>query len=236
MLAQLKVGRLKKVVLANEASNTLEQIYGRGGQTSASSKSHSESHSKRHRNKSILGSLQHLNIATIHRNTKPDLKDIELKYFHRPRFFPVSSHSTPVTDTVSKRIEFSIIVKADKSSTEKSAAAVDRQSVMLTDSQFVVLEYIEEVPPIIQNIGMSSAILNYYRRMKDIGDDMEDQQGEAQENESRSDNKRLYGNGDNGAMKIQPVNKLQLASVMEKCRFPRHVAQLLKQQDNKGRQ
>lgn len=35
-----------------------------------------------------------------------------------------------------------------------AAAVIDKQNLSLTDGNFIMLEYIEEFPPIIQNIGI----------------------------------------------------------------------------------
>jgi hypothetical protein len=47
--------------------------------------------------------------------------------------------------------------------------AIDKHDLSLLTGDFVVIEYIEEKPPVVLNVGMASSIVNYYRTQVDEG-------------------------------------------------------------------
>jgi transcription initiation factor TFIID subunit 1 len=127
-------------------------------------------------NRSLIAALNHCNIATSHKNTKADLYEVELKYFHRPRMIRERDRAWQV---IPKSI-FQKSKSASKSgvsgsglaqtpatgfSGAKLAADVDKQNLSLAGAhaEFILLEYVEEFPPVVLNYGMASAMFNYYR-------------------------------------------------------------------------
>ncbi|KAJ1423751.1 hypothetical protein B484DRAFT_480649, partial [Ochromonadaceae sp. CCMP2298] len=104
--------------------------------------------------RSLIAALNHANIATAHENSKPDLYGCELFCFHRPMLFMVKEGRRP---------RWSIQLRAEGK--KKKAVESDKQNLSLARSsaQFVMLEYVEELPPVSLNQGMASAMLNYYR-------------------------------------------------------------------------
>ena len=138
-------------------------------------------HHRSRANRSLIVVLSHSNIAITHKNAKSDLQEIELKYFHRPRMFRerdriwrLSSEGTAYKETSSS------------SSAVAAYKEVDKQNLSLAvkQSNFVLLEYIEEFPPMVLNYGMGSAIFNYYRAPQDNEDD-NDRAGKTSRGSSR---------------------------------------------------
>lgn len=101
--------------------------------------------------------LNHHNLAVNHKNSKPDLLEMELKYFHRPRM----SHQRPWT------IQVPAVQKKAPPGAELTRILhneADKQNLSLaSDHTFMLVEYVEEFPPIMLNYGMASTVLNYYR-------------------------------------------------------------------------
>ncbi|CAO3654488.1 unnamed protein product [Mucor fragilis] len=90
---------------------------------------------------------------------KTKLSKQELRSFHRPLM--QIPHNTD--------IHFSRMKASKKKKKDKKKGHVDdiRSTKDLTlkdSSQFVLMEYSEEHPPIISNIGMGTLIINYYRK------------------------------------------------------------------------
>lgn len=108
-------------------------------------------------------------MASSHRNTKPDLNELELKSFHRPRM------SAPL-----KARPWVISVNGERG---KSSAAASARSLSGSNStnidlnvatgDFILVEYFEENPPILLNFGMASIVLNY-ERIRDAGADQDE--------------------------------------------------------------
>lgn len=86
---------------------------------------------------------------------KPLLSKEELRHFHRPKIrFPRAP------------ISFSVLRKKSDLS-KKNVGEVIRNAKKLTlkdASSYVLIEYCEEIPPLIMNGGMASLITNYYRK------------------------------------------------------------------------
>ena len=110
----------------------------------------------------LIASFNHSPIAISHRNTHPDLKQIELKYFHRPRMLKerdrpwlislkVKSSSRKVKQTGD--VGKVVVTEEDKGNL----------SLVHSDQKFVLVEYIEEFPPVMLNYGMASSVVNYFR-------------------------------------------------------------------------
>ncbi len=131
--------------------------------------------------------LHHHAYAVQHRNTRPILYVHELKFFHRPHMRSEKDYSGElVIKKLSKQQKLAAKANAagvngsnGTSALTAASAAVggglksskllmsekDRHNLSLAsgDSNFVIIEYVEEFPPIMMNYGMTSAILNYYR-------------------------------------------------------------------------
>ncbi|RUP38158.1 hypothetical protein BC936DRAFT_138420 [Jimgerdemannia flammicorona] len=126
---------------------------------------HYEAHAgaKMHRVRQTFGQLivQHalpaLKLQTPFFKTR--LSKQELRSFHRPQLsFP------PNIELHFSRVKAGKKKKKDK---KKDPSEIMRSSKDLTlkdNSYFVLLEYSEEYPPIISNIGMGSLLINYYRK------------------------------------------------------------------------
>ncbi|KAF9939086.1 hypothetical protein BGZ65_011577 [Modicella reniformis] len=101
---------------------------------------------------------------------KNKLTKSELRSFHRPQL-----QATPNVDITFARVKGS----KKKKQKRKELGEVMRSSKDLTlrdNTNFVLLEYSEEHPAIIQNVGMGSFLINYYR--KEAIDDTHLPQGE----------------------------------------------------------
>jgi len=158
--------RQKKVerALRMKGLSEVEVTYGEDSQRPSAGLRDCLPHHRSRANRSLIVVLSHSNIAITHKNAKSDLHEIELKYFHRPRMFRERDR---VWRLSSKGV-------ADQSSSSAAVyKEVDKQNLSLADKQanFVLLEYIEEFPPMVLNYGMGSAIFNYYRAPQDNEDD-----------------------------------------------------------------
>lgn len=118
------------------------------------------------RNRRLLTSVANHAVATSHRNTKPDLTIPELKNFHRPRM-SASLKSRP----------WSIHVAGEKSTRSSANRAINLHSsavdLNIAAGEFILVEYIEEYPPLMLNFGMSSLIVNY-ERIRDVEMDQDE--------------------------------------------------------------
>ena len=181
-----------------------------------------------------ISAVNHNNVAISHKNTKPDLSEHDLRYFHRPRMLlkeldkniHIYMSSSPAVEKNENA--------ASNSSWSKSAVPMsmrlvthfsesDKQSLSLVDASggrcnFILLEYIEEFPPILLNFGMASAIFNYFRPRVDAQDKEEDE--EARGGKVRS------AVSTEGSAQSHDLTK-------GKNRLPRHVTQLLQQRSQK---
>jgi hypothetical protein len=112
----------------------------------------------------LIAAFNHSPLATFHRNTIPDLKQIELKYFHRPRMFKerdrpwsislkVKSSSRKVKNLQNEVGKVVVIAEEDK----------QNLSLVNSDQKFILIEYAEEFPPVMLNHGMASSVVNYFR-------------------------------------------------------------------------
>lgn len=76
----------------------------------------------------------------------------ELRFFHRPQL-----HLSPLSE-----ITFSPLIE---STTKPSSILKKKKELTLRDTtEFVLLEYSEEIPPLIANTGMASIITTFYRK------------------------------------------------------------------------
>ena len=182
-----------------------------------------------------ISAVNHNNVAIAHKNTKPDLSEHDLRYFHRPRMllkeldknihvYMSSSPAAEKNESANSNSSWS------KSAVPMSMRLVthfsesDKQSLSLVDSSggrcnFILLEYIEEFPPILLNFGMASAIFNYFRPPADAHDKEE-------EEEARGGKVRSAVSNEGSAQQAQDLTK-------GKNRLPRHVTQLLQQHSQK---
>jgi hypothetical protein len=129
------------------------------------------------RMKTMIQPFNHTAIALNHRNTRADLKEIELKYFHRPRILkerdrswqivlrqktnrsgqPGSSSKVGMEGGVGGGGSHIMVVEEDK----------QNLSLLSLNTKFILIEYIEEFPPLMLNYGMASYIINYFRSTTD---------------------------------------------------------------------
>ncbi|KAJ3332178.1 hypothetical protein HDU76_001059 [Blyttiomyces sp. JEL0837] len=104
-------------------------------------------------------SLPAIMLAHPYYKTQPSTRD--LRSFHRPQMkFPLKTelHFSRVKNPKKKKEK----LRGDKELLEEI------ESLTLKDnSQFVLLEYSEEYPPIVSNFGMGSLIQNYYRKTEE---------------------------------------------------------------------
>ncbi|ORZ03870.1 hypothetical protein BCR43DRAFT_451500 [Syncephalastrum racemosum] len=90
---------------------------------------------------------------------KTRLSKAELRSFHRPLFqIPVN------TDIHFSRVKISKKKKKDKKKGYVDAMRSTKDLSLKDNAPFVLLEYSEEHPPIISNVGMGTLIINYYRK------------------------------------------------------------------------
>jgi len=102
----------------------------------------------------FLGNLEHFNIATQHRNCKTDLTLKEMLNYHAPRM---------TRKTKLKNWKLSIR-KPSSSSGSNLELRIDRpEDLSLLEGDFVCVEYSEERPPVLSNLGMASVIINFFR-------------------------------------------------------------------------
>jgi transcription initiation factor TFIID subunit 1 len=89
---------------------------------------------------------------------KPLLHVKELRSFHRPALrFPINDPITFSRVKAMKKKKYKAIDPAEMMRTPKDLTIKDT-------SRYVLVEYSEEYPPAIQNVGMATLIYNYYRK------------------------------------------------------------------------
>jgi len=114
-----------------------------------------------------------------------DLLASELRYFHRPHLSVnqynkswIGTYSPPANAYASQTQAGAFQNKDSKASGSVSTGAghqhaqtqaIDKNDLSLLTGDFVLIEYIEEKPPLILNVGMASSIVNYYRTLADAG-------------------------------------------------------------------
>lgn len=190
--------------------------------------------------KMSIAAVNHSSIALAHRNTKPDLSELELRYFHRPRMgkereknlvVQVASASASVPSSGQTTNKNGDSATSSNSSTASSLVPMsmrhmahfsesDKQNLSLAGPSggrcnFILLEYIEEFPPVMLNYGMASAIFNYYRPPASTAD----------KEEEESSRGKIQSAGSQGAG--------ALSDIKGKARLPRHVSLLLQQRTQK---
>lgn len=182
-----RIRQLSSLHFSGEAADSLLQIVNKKPDKSDGSVT-------RRRERSLIAGLNHNIFAREHFNSRPELTRYALEHFHRPRIIPKKFDI--IFDPV-------VISKGKDDSDHKLAAAStnssmgkfklvpekDRQSLSVGAGDFVLLEFIEEHPPLIQNAGMASAFVNYYRRSDMTGE-------KSSSNSSASNNKRKISNRD----------------------------------------
>lgn len=105
--------------------------------------------------------LEHTKFATKHKMCKPDLLPVELRNFHRPRLV-TKMQQRPWQIVFNKPQK-----KQNSRFRMKGGDSIENISVV--DGDFMVMEYIEEYPPIIMNPGMASKVINYHRESGEDG-------------------------------------------------------------------
>ena len=179
-----------------------------------------------------ISAVNHNNIAISHKNTKPDLSELDLRYFHRPRMLLKErdksilinlSSSTEKIENAATNSSWSNTMVPMSMRLVAHFSESDKQSLSLVGSSggrcnFILLEYIEEFPPILLNFGMASAVFNYYRPPASAQDKDDDE--DVREGKVRS------AVSNEGNTQSQDTTK-------GKHRLPRHVSQLLQQRSQK---
>ena len=110
--------------------------------------------------KTVKQVVEHTKFANSHALVKADLLLPLLRQFHRPRL--VASMRACRWEVLFHRPD-----KAKKrlfrARSSRSTPAQDIENVSLVEGDFMCVEYVEEYPPIIMNVGMSSRVINYHR-------------------------------------------------------------------------
>ncbi|KAI7866594.1 hypothetical protein BDF14DRAFT_1810449 [Spinellus fusiger] len=90
---------------------------------------------------------------------KTRLSKAELRSFHRPMMqLPINA------DVIFSRVRVSKKKKKDKKKGPPEVLRTTKELTLKDNSYFVLMEYSEEHPPIISNVGMGTLIINYYRK------------------------------------------------------------------------
>jgi Protein of unknown function (DUF3591) len=203
-MTQEKLRRISSVAVGFDAAASLQR-------ESGAKRPRDDAPMLRGKGRSTVAALNHNILATSHKNTKMDLLEGELKYFHRPRLAngrKMSPWQITLKD-VSKK-DKALGSTGDDAGRGQVFTDFDKKDISLVNGgDFMLLEYIEERPPVMVNLGMASAMLNYYRSADD-----QDQDERKQREEHNVSQKRRIG----------------LSST---CRVPRHVRLLLQQRNIK---
>ena len=200
-MTQEKLRRISEVAVGFDAAASLQR-------ESGAKRPRDDAPLLRGKSRSTVAALNHNVLATSHRNTKMDLLEGELKYFHRPRLANTRKMS-PWQITLK---DFSKKSKggSDEAGRGQAFTDFDKKDISLVNGgDFMLLEYIEERPPVMVNLGMASAILNYFRSTDD---------GDQDERKQREE---------------QSVSQKRRTSLSSTCRVPRHVRLLLQQRNQK---
>lgn len=199
----------------------------------------------------VIASLNHALVARLHRNSTPDLSEMELKYFHRPRMSLKEKERvwrialrTTNTQKASKKAIASMMdgEEVEKSTVDKTQVSTEIGGKLLTSEQekqnlslsnssqstFVLLEYIEEFPPVVLNTGMASAIINYYRNVRDqnTGEDNADQtnsESNANNNDIQPKKKMRLNKENKEKLSTATVENIKKVLQENNLRLPKHV-------------
>ena len=186
-------------------------------------------------NRSLIAALNHSPVSTSHLHAKPDLYEVELKYFHRPRMIRERDRPWTISlKTVSKKQTLNAVTRVAKAETEKRNLSLANNS-----ANFILLEYIEEFPPVMLNYGMASAIFNYYRAPRQ-NEEEEQEEEEEREAEAGAEAGAEGGGRRNIADKQRQRSREEADRVIQsvldsatRCRLPRHVLLLLQRRNQK---
>eukprot|EP01033_Poteriospumella_lacustris_P010654 gene10653-7583_t len=191
----------------------------------------------------LVASLTHALVARQHMNSKPDLTEAELKHFHRPRMthrdltkrwqIGLLPHSRPaqtrersrrhVSAVHAKKQTLALAPGAPHHSHGSSAAKRSQTEALQSDganSTFILVEYAEEFPPVVQNYGMASLLVNFYRPSKGQGAGDDDDPSGASEADRRAEEEAS-------------LQRMTALLARHKLRLPSHVSQLWRLQHNK---
>ncbi|KAI9303806.1 hypothetical protein BJ944DRAFT_203763 [Cunninghamella echinulata] len=96
----------------------------------------------------------------LHRSLyKTRMSKSELRSFHRPFFqWPLN------TDVTFSRVRLKKKIKSKKVNQEE-VMRTTKDLTLKDTSNYILMEYSEEHPPIISNVGMGTLIVNYYRKI-----------------------------------------------------------------------
>jgi len=148
-----KLARLRNINVGFNAAASMETMIARsmrrdfGGAMSGRSR--------------LLGSVWHFPMAKQHRNCKPDLSIKELRNYHSPRL--TKRHKMkPWNITIQTE---SHLIASHPDTKGKLGSRLEDVSVLTGD--FICIEYSEERPPVMTNMGMGSKVVNYFRPPED---------------------------------------------------------------------
>lgn len=203
-MTQEKLRRISSVAVGFDAAASLQR-------ESGAKRPRDDAPLLRGKGRSTVAALNHNILATSHKNTKMDLLEGELKYFHRPRLANARKMSPwQITLRDVSRKDKSSGAAVDDAGRGQVFTDFDKKDISLVNGgDFMLLEYIEERPPVMVNLGMASAMLNYYRAADD-----QDQDERKRREEQNVSQKRRTG-------------------LTSTCRVPRHVRLLLQQRNIK---
>ena len=203
-MTQEKLRRISSVAVGFDAAASLQR-------ESGAKRPRDDAPLLRGKGRSTVAALNHNILATSHKNTKMDLLEGELKYFHRPRLANARKMSPwQITLRDVSRKDKGSGSAADDAGRGQVFTDFDKKDISLVNGgDFMLLEYIEERPPVMVNLGMASAMLNYYRAADD-----QDQDERKRREEQNVSQKRRTG-------------------LTSTCRVPRHVRLLLQQRNIK---
>ncbi|BFZ64970.1 hypothetical protein YB2330_006133 [Saitoella coloradoensis] len=85
---------------------------------------------------------------------KTRISKAEARSFHRPQLSFMLNHP----------IHFTKLKKRDKKAKDRMTLQTTKDVSLADNGNFVLVEYSEEHPPVLSNVGMGSKVINYYRK------------------------------------------------------------------------
>lgn len=159
--------------------------------------------------------VDHSPIAMQHKNIRINMRPLELKYYHRPRLTQAAITSV-WNVTPERKGKHKISQKQGNIRGGHLSSYISNPSdLALTDGDFVCIEYIEERPLVLLNIGMASKIINYYRVPENVDDDTEN-------------------SAENEPSKVSNNNKSSSLATSSTKRLPRFMANIGKDRINRN--
>lgn len=157
--------------------------------------------------------IKHARVAAMHYNTQSDLYSKHLRSFHRPKL-TLGQRTKPWKVAVKWGSPSKWGDTNRRRALEYSNMSIENADLNVAVGNIILLEYIEENPPLRLNFGMTSKIINYYR----APDSREAEDVEEEEEEKQARKKRV---------------KMKREELYNQCRVPRHLQLLLEHRDRK---